>query len=466
MKTRMNRRRVLAGAAAGAASLVILRHSPSAWSYQANERLSVAVVGVGKRGTYHVGAVGRIGQDLVAVCDANQKHVADVLKNRPKVRKYQDFRKMLDEMDRQLDAVIVATPDHTHAVIAATAMKRGKHVYVEKPMGHDVAECRALRRIAREKKVATQMGNQGMATDSFRRTLELIEDGAVGEIREAHAWFVFGGSGPIKRPKDTPPVPENLNWDLWLGPAPMRPYHPSYAGGWGAWRDYSTGCLGGGGSHSINLTFKALKLGALWQGVEGQARIRVETEIPEPCPESLPRWQIVRFDIPARGPLPPARIHWYNVGGEQKVPESGLKRIGIWQKLEKIAGRPLKWQDDSWTPESGTLLVGSKGVVHTNAHNSVCALLPEKDFPNTSGPPRRLPHVRGHEPEWIGACKGGPPGLSNFEHSGPAIELLLLGNVASLFHQPLEFDPAAMKIVNSAEADALLRPTHREGWAV
>jgi hypothetical protein len=207
------------------------------------------------------------------------------------------------------------------------------------------------------------------------------------------------------------------------------------------------------------MTFKALRLRSLWDGGEGQGMIRVEAEIPEPSPENYPRWQVLRYDIPARGPLPPARIHWYN------APEPELRRQGIWQRLEKIAGRSLEWER-SWTPRSGSLLVGSKGVVHTNAHNSMCTLLPESDFPNQGGPPQSLPSVKSHEREWVHACRGGPVPLSNFDHSGPAIELMLLGNVATLVGQALEFDPVAKKIPGNAEADRALRPEHREGWSL
>jgi hypothetical protein len=182
--------------------------------------------------------------------------------------------------------------------------------------------------------------------------------------------------------------------------------------------------LGGGGSHSINLAFKGLNLGALWEGA-GNARIRVEAETAQRCIDTFPSWQILRFDFPARGQLPPVRMHWYN------APEAKLREFGVWQRFEQIAGRSLEWQD-SWTPRSGTLLVGSKGVVHTNAHNSICALLPESDFPDSGGPPRSLPRVKGHERDWFRACRGGQPALSNFDHSGPVIELLLLGNIATL----------------------------------
>ena len=460
MSHRTNRRELLKSAAFGTAGWMVLGEGRSAWSYQANEKLNIALVGVGKRGQYHAGAIPRTGQNLAAVCEVDRRRAAAVLKRAPGVPVYQDFRKMLDELDRRIDAVVVATPAHTHAVISAAAMRRGKHVYCEKPAAHDVAEGRALRLIAREEKVATQMGNQGMATDSFRRTLELVQQGAVGEVREAHVWYVFGGPGPRQRPAETPPVPEHLDWDLWLGPAPFRPYHPSYVSGWGAWRDFGAGVLGGGGSHSINMAFKGLNLGALWEGAgEPGIKIRVEAEFPEPCPENFPQWQIVRFDLPARGKLPPVRIHWYN------AQEAELKRQGIWARLEKIAGRPLEWKD-SWTPRSGTLLVGSKGIVHTNAHNSMCELLPKGDFPDAGGPPKTIPRAGSHEREWQAACRGGPKPLSNFDHSGPAMELLLLGNVATLTGRPFEFDPVACKIPGDDEADRALRPKHREGWEV
>jgi hypothetical protein len=456
-----SRRGFLKAAVSAAAGWWILHDSRSVWTAQANEKLNLAVVGLGNRGRYHLHAVPRVGQNLVAICDADRTCLAEAAKQRPGVPQYQDFRKLLDELDRKLDGLIVATPEHTHALISARAMRRGKHVFCEKPIAHDVGEARDLRRIAKDKGVATQMGNQGMATDSFRRTIELIEDGALGTLREAHVWYVFGGGGPRPRPEGSQPVPERLDWDVWLGPARFRPYHMSYEKGWGGWRDFSTGCLGGGGSHSINVAFKAFQLRAMWEpGGPARATIRVETEVSERCPDTFPRWQIVRFHIPQRGPLPPATIHWYN------AQEQELVRLGIWQRLEKIAGRSLEWKDGSWTPRSGTLLVGSKGVVHTNAHNSVCAFLPERDFPNVGGPPQRLPHVAGHERDWFQACRGGPAALSSFDHSGPAMELLLLGNIASLVDGPLEFDPVALKIVNHARADALLRPEHREGWSL
>ncbi len=473
MKTLMNRRRFIAATALGGAGLSILRNSASARSYQANEKLNIALVGVGSRGKHFIRAIPRIDGNLVALCDVNQQQTDGPSKTFPTARQYRDFRKMFDAMDRQIDAVIVATPVHTHAVIATAAMNRGKHVYVEKPIAHEVGEARAMRNLARRQKVATQMGNQGMATDSFRRTLELIQEGAIGEIREAHVLFGSGMTGPLERPKERPPVPENLDWDLWLGPAPVRPYHPCYLNpdfprnatpsdvalrGWNRWRDFGGGALGGAGAHSINLAFKALNLGALWDDADGQRTIRVETEISERCIDNFPLWQIVRYEFPARGSLPPAQMHWYSMF------EPEINRQGIGERLEKIAGQTLKQEGGSWSPQSYSLLVGSKGMARTNFHNSICKLLPEKDFPNAGGPPQTLPRSGSHEREWVNACKGGPKPMSNFDHSGPVVELLFLGNVASLLNQPLEFDPVSCKIVNNEEADRALRPPYRDPW--
>ncbi len=230
---RWTRREWQARTGAAGFGMFLLAPARSAWTYHANEKLHLAAAGVGSRGSYHAGMIRRMGENLLAVCDANRQRLEAIAKQHPGIKTYQDFRRMLEELDRQLDGLIVATPDHTHAVISAWAIKRGKHVYCEKPIAHDVSEARRLRDLARQHKVATQMGNQGMATDSFRRTLELVQDGAVGEIREAHVWFLFGGPGRMDRPKETPPVPEYLDWELWLGPAKYRPYHPRYITGWG-----------------------------------------------------------------------------------------------------------------------------------------------------------------------------------------------------------------------------------------
>jgi len=455
MGSRISRRGFVKGAAWGAAGGWILRDSRSVWSYQANEKLNLAVVGVGRRGSHHARTVLRLGQNLVALSDVDRRRAEPWKKQAPGAVWYEDFRRMLDEQDGRLDGVISGATPHNHTAIAVAAMRRGKHVYIEKPAGRTVAETRALRQVAAEKRVATQMGNQGMATDSFRRTLELVHDGVVGEIREAHVWFIAGGAGPRDLPTGELPVPDYLNWDLWLGPLPFRPYHPVWMSG--AWREVGVGMPGG--SHVIHMVFKGLRLGALW-GADGEApgTIRIQAKPSELSRNTFPRWQTIHYDVPARGSLPPARVHWYN------APENVLEEKGILRKLKRIAGRSLVWKG-SWKPMSGSMLVGSRGVVHTNTHNSICAILPESDFPDAGGPPQRLPRSGSHEREWMAACRGQATPISSFNHSGPAMELLMLGNVATLFpDQTLEYDPKEGKIVNLQEANRWLSRPRRKGW--
>jgi predicted dehydrogenase len=377
---------------------------------------------------------------------------------------------MLDELADALDAVIIATPHHSQAAISAAAIRRGKHVYCEKPIAQDVGEARDLRQLVGQHVVVTQMGNQGLASDSYRHILELVQDGALGEIREAHQWFI---SDYRRDPRDdeVPPadptrVPDGLDWDLYLGPAAERPYHHEYMR-WARWRDFGTGMLGMGGSHSCHMAFNALGLRALWESNDGAAAtIRVEAEFSPaqtvigPDDALFPEWEIVRFDIPARGSLPPARINWY------KGRRADLARMGILQRLEKQAGRSLDW-GSGWASESGTLVVGTNGMVHTNMHNSECALLPLEKFPQQNGPPQRIPRAGSHEREWVNACRGrGPNPISSFDYAAPVLELLLLGNICTLLKRPVEFDPMACKIVGDDEANAALRPPRRDGWPV
>lgn len=474
MKTTLTRRRFFSRAAAAGSGLVILRHSASAWSYQANERLNLALIGLGARGGRTlVHSFSRIGENIVALCDVNQQQLAAPAKLLPAARTYSDFRRMFDTLERQIDAVVIATPVHSHAVIAAAALKRRKHVYLEKPLTQDVGEARTLRALARRAKVATQMGNQGMATDSFRRTLELIQDGAIGTLREAHVLFESGGTGPMPRPMPQP-VPATVDWDLWVGPAPMRPYHPGYLLpqfptprikeeptmiGWNRWRDFGGGALGGAGAHSLNLAFKAFALQELWDRADPQATIRVTTEISERCPETFPKYQMVRYELPAHGTTPATQLSWYNGWIEE------VERRGVLARLERLAGQKLR-AEGGWSPNSFLLIVGSKGLALANFHNSVCKLLPEKNFPDAGGPPQRLPRAGSHEREWLAACKGGPATMSNFDHAGPELELLNLGNIASAVDRPFTFCPATMKIVGDAEADALVQPPYRQGWSL
>jgi hypothetical protein len=433
MNGRSNRRGFLKNTAVGGLGLLLLRESASAFGYQANEKLNIAIIGACGQGEGNTGAV------------AGETH-----KRFPNTKRYADFRKMFDEIHRQIDAVVVSTPDHTHAVAAVAAMKLGKHVYCEKPLTRTVYEARVMRETAAKHKVVTQMGNQGSASEALRRAVELAWAGTVGELREAHLWLA-GGNGPQDRPKDEPPVPPGLEWDLWLGPAPHRPYHPAYVpGSWRSWRAFGSGSGGDMGCHTANMAFRALRLDLLWNPNPAAkpaqpAIIRVEAEPSEIHPESYPRRLVAKYQFPARGNLPPVKVTWYN--GGPKPPK------------EVLLGYPMT----DW----GCLVCGSKGAVFSSCPwNTRFLLLPKAQFEGFQGPAPSLPRTPGHHAEWISACKGKGKAFSGFEVGGPLTEMIQLGHVASLAVRPLEYDPLSGKIVNCPEANPLLHREYRSGWSL
>jgi hypothetical protein len=455
MGTQSHRRRFLQAIGAGA-SLLVLRDSRSARGYYANQKLGVALVGVSGRGSWFVQTAPRIGTDVVAMCDVNQRRAAEAFGKFPDVPKFQDFRQMLADQDKRIDAVFVSTPDNTHAVISAAAMRAGKHVYCEKPLTHDVAEARALREIAKQQGVVTQMGNQGTATEAFRRAVELIQAGVLGTIQEIHVW-TSGGTGPRKPPEGSQPVPDELNWDLWLGPAADRPFHSQWLS-WHGWRDFATGNAGNWGPHCGNLPFKAFGIDSLWYAdPTSQPHIGVHVEMSETERVGFPRWASIRYQIPARGSMPPIEIHHHHGAPE------GRKRI------EQHLGRQLDWGDAGerkWKEHGGCLVVGTEGMLKSTEHNSSFTLLPEDKFRDFQGPPQTLPRSGSHEREFTAACQGGPSTMSNFGYAGPLMEFLLLANVATLFGETLEFDPLACKVTNHSEANAALGRQYREGWTL
>ena len=447
MPSRLGRRRFLEASLAGAAGLVIL-DSRSARAYYANEKLNIAIVGACGQGGSNTAAVA--GENLVALCDVDERRADETHKKYPHTQRCADFRKLLDERHRQIDAVVVSTPDHTHAVAAVAAMKLGKHVYCEKPLTRTVHEARVMRETAARHKVVTQMGNQGSANEALRRAVELAWAGTVGELREAHIWLA-GGNGPQERPKDEPPVPPGLHWDLWLGPAPVRPYHPSYVpGSWRAWRAFGTGASGDMGCHTANLAFRALRLDLLWTPDPAAkpatpAVIRVATEVSELHPESYPKRLTATYEIPARGQLPPVKLTWHN--GGRKPPKDVM----------------LGYTLTEW----GCLVSGSKGAIFSSCPwNTRFLLLPQAQYADHKGPVPTLPRSPGHHAEWIQACKGGPPPFSPFAIGGPLTELILLAHVAALAGRSIDYDPLAGKIVNCAEANPLLHREYRTGWTL
>jgi len=449
MSTRRNRRRFLKRTTLGGLGLVLLRDSRLAFGYQANEKLGIASIGVGGQGGGNTGAMG--GENVVALCDVDERRAAANFQRFAQAKRYADFRKMFDELHAQIDAVVVSTPDHTHAVACMAAMTRGKHVYCEKPLTRTVHEARLLRETAAKHNVVTQMGNQGSASEGLRRSVEMAwARSVVGELREAHVWL-SGGNGPQDRPTDQPPVPKELNWDLWLGPAPFRPYHPCYLpASWRNWRDFGTGSMGDMGCHTTNLAFRGLRLDALWNPnplfqPPANAVIRVESEASEVHPETYPRHLKVRYEFPARGNLPPVKLTWYN--GDLKPPE------------ELLLGHPMT--------KHGCLVVGTKGSVFSECPwNTRFIMLPEAKFKGVDGPARYIPRSPGHHAEWILACKGGGKPFSRFEIGSAQTEMLLLGNVALLAGHAIDYNPATGTIAGDDEATRWLHRDYRSGWSL
>ncbi|MEE2623635.1 MAG: Gfo/Idh/MocA family oxidoreductase, partial [Verrucomicrobiota bacterium] len=443
-QTSLNRRGFLKGST-GAGLLIC--SSRVAFGYQANEKLNMACIGVGGQGEGNVRNVS--GENVVAVCDVDERRGARMLREHSKARHYKDFRRMLAEMDKQIDAVVVCTPDHTHAVAAVGAMKQGKHVYCEKPLTRTVFEARMMRLTAAKHKVVTQMGNQGSASEGVRRATEWGEAGTAGSIREAYLW-VGDGSKTMTRPKDTPPVPKELDWDLWLGPASERPYHPGYLPFiWRGWRHFGSGGLGDMGCHTGNFLFRCLDLGKLWEPVAGGAkdanRIRIEGEATGVHAEGYPASTRVHFHVPARGDLPPVKL----------TVSSGVEmRPGP----ELLHGKKA----DSY----GALLIGSKASIYSSNPWNTSSELLSKNKAEIKEPPRTIPRGVGHHREWIEACKGKGEAFSSFAIGGPLTELIQLANIAGIVGEPFHYDPLTGEIPDHPGASSLLHRPYRKEWTL
>jgi len=404
-----------------------------------SEKLNIAGVGSGGMGASNINACSDIGENIVALCDVDDDRAKDTFNRYPKARKWKDFRKMLDEQ-KDIDAVIVATPDHTHAVAAMYAMRRGKHVYVQKPMTHTVYEARMLTEAARKYKVATQMGNQGHSGDGVRLICEWIWDGAIGPVREVNAWTnrPIWPQG-IDRPSDTPPVPPTLDWDLWVGPSPMRPYNPCYLPfAWRGWWDFGCGALGDMACHLLDPVFSALKL---------KYPLSVEACATKVNNETFPLASIVHYEFPARGDMPPVKLNWFDGGMKPPRPE------------ELEPGRQM----------TSVVFIGDKGKLMCGEYGDNPRLIPEKKMKEYKRPPQTLPRIEGghHEKNWIRACKGGEPACSNFDYSGPFTEAVVMGNlVLRRLDHKLLWDGANMKVTNDDEANKFVKQPCREGWSL
>jgi predicted dehydrogenase len=410
-----------------------------------NEKLNIAVIGAGGRGGGNLEAVSS--ENIVALCDVNAKALAAAAVKFPKARLITDFRKIFD-FANEFDAVVVSTCEHTHAFATLPALQLGKHVYCEKPLTHDVWEARIIREAAGKANVATQMGTQIHAGDNYRRVVELIQSGAIGPVREAHVWVgrAWGWQSREEadqakdivfvqeRPKEVSPIPEGLDWDLWVGPAPMRPFNEVYFPGpkWYRWWDFGNGTMSDLGSHWIDLPFWAL-------GLKAPLTITPE-DGPPPHPEIAPASMQVAYEYGTRGDQPPLRLTWYQ----------GKCKPALWKD-----GAIPKW-------DSGVLFVGDKGMLLSDYEKHT--LLPDAQFKDFQPPEPFIPKSIGHHAEWIHACKTGEPTTCHFGYSGWLTEANHLGNVAYRVGKKLEWDPEAMRAKNAPEADPFIRREYREGW--
>lgn len=409
-----------------------------------SEKLNIAAIGIGGQGAGDLSNM--TSENIVALCDVDSNRAADTFKKFPNARKFQDYRKMLDEIDKSIDAVLVATPDHSHSVPAIRAMKLGKHVFCEKPLAHSIYEVREMMKAARENKVITQLGNQGHSFDSIRTFREWIEDGHIGTVREVHAMCrsVYSGIDRIEEVRKGQPVPENLNWDLWLGPAQNRPYHPAYVPGkWRSWSAFGTGVIGDWTCHVVDPVFWSLDLGAP-ETIQAEA----EGYDPKAHGDTFPRGTIVRYHFPARGNRPAVDLTWYD--GSQRP------------------GKPAEMGPEENLPDIGALVVGDKGKIVYGSHGAGGKrILDKQKMASVNKEPIRLPKSPGHYKEWIDSCKTGKPAGSDFSYGGPLTEVALLGVIALMLKgQKLAWDAKAGKFTNSEEANRLLKPEMREGWRI
>ena len=436
-----SRRQFLSASAAAASALSLGAYAnPAAAQPSKSPHEKLRIAGVGTTNRAGEDLKGLASEDIVALADVDDNNMARGSAPYPNARKYRDFRIMLEKEAQNIDAVMVGTADHTHAPAAAMALRLGKHVYCEKPLTHTVFETRTLRNLAQEKKLVTQMGTQIHATDNYRRVVELIQAGAIGKVTECHVWVmpahVYSGG---KFTTGTP-APAHLDWDLWLGPAPQRPYsegvHPF---DWRKFWDYGTGVLGDFGCHYMDLCHWALDL---------RAPTHIEAEGPPLDPISCPAWCVVRYEYPARGDRPPVKMTWYDSG---KQPDLA--------KTLKISGKPL-----GEVFKSGQLFVGTEGMLASNYTKHY--LLPEEKFADYKRPAQTIPASIGHHKEFIEAIKGNGKTLCNFDYSGALTEAVLLGTVAYRSGQKIQWDAANLKITNSPAAQQLVHKEYRKGWTL
>jgi predicted dehydrogenase len=407
----------------------------------ANSRLNIAGIGVGGKGASDVANVDN--ENIYALCDVDEVNASGAFRAYPQAKRFKDFRVMLEKEGRHIDAVTVSTPDHMHAPAALMAMKMGKHVYCQKPLTHTVHEARLMAETARQHKVATQMGNQGHCNPDTRRLVELIQSGVLGKVSTIHVWTDRPSNWwpqGIERPKETPPAPPTLDWDLWLGVAPWRPYNPAYVPfKWRGFWDFGTGALGDMACHCMDLAFFSLKLGA---------PSSVEAQSSAVNGETAPVWSIIHYEFPGPNRQPPVEMTWYDGG---KKPSADLAK-------------------DRELASNGLILIGDKDTLYVPSYWGAGSFLSGAKVEDYKSIPESLSRPpgfeRNHHQEWLDACKGGPKPLSSFDYSGPMTEAVLLGNVALRVGKKIQWDSKNLKVTNVTEANQYLRTKYRRGWKV
>ncbi|MCA8984851.1 MAG: Gfo/Idh/MocA family oxidoreductase [Planctomycetaceae bacterium] len=433
MHTRdFNRRDFLKSASAGAAAI-----SAGVWtggslkaSNSALQKLNIACIGTANRAAADIAGVQ--GENIVALVDVDKDYLDRKLTEFPGARSYRDYREMLVAEKGKIDAVVIGTTDHHHAPATIRAIRSGLHVYCEKPLTHTVHEARVIAQAAQEHGVATQLGTQIHAGENYRRVVEIIQAGTIGDVTEVHVW-VGKGWGGGDRPTETQEPPATLAWDLWLGPAPVRPfaagrYHPAQ---WRRWWDFGQGTLGDMGCHYMDLPFWALKL---------RHPTSCVAEGPEVHPETCPMGLVVHYEFPARDSMPALKLTWYD--GDRTPREVAGERV----------------------PGSGVMFIGTEGKMFADYGNY--RLFPREKFADFKAPDPIIPRSIGHHAEWIQACKEGTPTTCNFDYSGALTETVLLGNVAYRAGQKLAWDAENLAATNCPAADTFIRKEYREGWEV
>jgi predicted dehydrogenase len=437
----MTRRAFLRTAAAATAGFqVVPRHVLGQGQTSPSERLNIAGVGVGGQGGGVLGEMKR--ENIVALCDVDWGKAGGTFNAFPKAERFKDYRVMLDKR-KDIEAVMVATPDHMHAPITLAALRAGKHVYVEKPMAHTIEEARLMAKVARESGLVTQMGNNGHAGEGLRQTREWIQAGAIGGVREVHGWSDRPAKWwpqPAQRPAQAMPVPATLDWALWLGAAPARPYHQAYHPfAWRGWFDFGTGALGDMAVHNLDPAFYALDLAA---------PVAAEAQHSGLGQESYPAWQIITFEFAARGTHPALKMRWHDGG--------------------KLPQKPADLAEEVDLSDNGILFIGDKGTMLCGGWSGAPRLFPASRREGFRLPAKTIPRSIGHRAEWIQACKDRKPdnAKAGFAYSGPFTEALLVGNLAVRLQQRIEWDSASLRARNAPEAEPLIRKQYRSGFGI